>query len=67
MKTCVVLGDLLSDLSSDNYPTVPVCDDCFAESSDSENTILSGDFDTLFGNNCYYCGKSKQEEENEQS
>lgn len=66
MKTCVVLGDLSSDLSSENYPTVPVCDDCFAECSDSESIISSDDFDPVFGNSCHYCGKSKEEEENEQ-
>lgn len=66
MKTCLVLGDLLSDLSSDNYLNVPVCDDCFAKCSNSESTILSGDFDPLFGDSCYYCETSK-EEENERS
>jgi hypothetical protein len=65
MKTCLVLGDLLSDLSSDNYLKVPVCDSCFAECRNSESIILSGDFDPLFGDSCHYCDKSKEEEENE--
>jgi hypothetical protein len=28
MKSCVVFGDLSSDRTSENYPTVQVCDEC---------------------------------------
>ena len=67
MKICQVLGSLSADETSDVYPTVPVCDECLAEYEDKEETIIGSvsDFNPHYGDSCYYCGKSKEEEDTE--
>lgn len=69
MKICVVWGDLSSEMSSENYPTVPVCDACFKEQggeTGEDFVFVDDDFNPIYGNSCYYCGKTKQEEEEEE-
>lgn len=67
MKNCTVWGDLSSEKSSENYPEVPVCDDCVEGYKGEEEGIISvnGACDDDFAE-CYYCEKTKEEEDEEQ-
>ena len=67
MRIYQVWGDLSADRQDDIYPMVPICDDCALELEDLEDAIVQeiSDFDEIYGEECYYCGKSKQEEDGE--
>ena len=68
MKSCTIIGDLSSDKSSENYPTVPVCDECVQENEDAgENSgIVSAEsYNSIFGDKCEFCGKTVEEENTE--
>ena len=63
MKTCDVWGDLSSDSTSEQYPTVAVCDDCFSVfQNDGEQILCSYPYDSGFGDTCHFCGKTEEEE-----
>jgi hypothetical protein len=68
MKTCVVWGNLSADRTSDQYPSVAVCDDCAKSeaigSEDRDAAIISvGPFDPSFGDHeCHFCGITKEDE-----
>jgi hypothetical protein len=65
MKTCVIYGDLSSDSAGEQYPTVPVCDDCVAaqQAREDESALVSvGEYDDSFGDTCEFCGVSAEEE-----
>lgn len=65
MKTCTIWGDLTSERSSENYPMVPVCDDCVNsnEKAKEESGIVSvHDFDKSLGDTCEFCRKTLAEE-----
>jgi hypothetical protein len=68
MKTCVVFGNMQSDKSSEAYPTIILCEECFQElKPDTENTrIVSYDeYDESLGDCCSECQKTKEDEDNE--
>lgn len=59
MKRAVIYGDLSSDSTSDQYPTVTLCDDCIAEDAarkeDAQIVSLAGDAGADDGP-CEWCG-----------
>jgi hypothetical protein len=41
LRTCVVWGDLAADSAADQYPEVPVCEDCIqAEQKSGEDSQI---------------------------
>jgi hypothetical protein len=68
MKICTVWGDLSSDKSSENYPTDLYCEECFqAMGPDQEESgiVSYQDDDDSYGDTCVECGKTRQDEEEE--
>lgn len=68
MKICQVWGDMSADRFSDCYPTVPICDDCFDKYENESELIIhihSETYTSGFGDECYYCDKSIEEEQEE--
>jgi hypothetical protein len=68
MKICTVWGNLLSEKSSENYPTDLYCEDCFNEMNpDGEDSqiISYQDDDSSYGDVCAGCGKTEDEENEE--
>jgi len=68
MKICTVWGDLSSDKSSENYPSDLYCEECFQamKPDQEESGIVSyQDDDGSYGDTCAECGKTKEEEEEE--
>lgn len=61
MKNALIYGDLTSDRAGEQYPTVPVCDDCIekdkAKEMEGRNRIATivGDEDDAEGP-CEFCG-----------
>ena len=59
MKRAVVFGDLSSDSTSDQYPTVTLCDGCIAtdaeQQEDSQVVSIAGEADQDDGP-CEWCG-----------
>ncbi len=59
MKRAMIYGDLSSDSTADQYPTVTLCDDCIAEdAARKENAQIVG-FDGDAGADdgpCEWCG-----------
>lgn len=56
---CTVFGDMSSERSSENYPEVPVCEDCIKadEASGEESQIVSvGSVVTDRDAVCEFCG-----------
>lgn len=69
MKTCTIWGDLSSDRTGEQYPTVAVCDDCVkAEQARGEDSqiVTVGDYDSDYGNVCEFCGEEFEDEEDEE-
>lgn len=69
MKSCQVLGDLSSDRASEQYPTVAVCDACASthEGAEESPIVMTGSYDPVDGDECHFCGKSAEEEREEQA
>lgn len=70
MKICQVWGDLSSEKSSENYPTDLFCDECFESMNpgkEDSRIVTYQDDDGSFGDTCSKCGKTKDEEEEEQA
>ena len=58
MHYCEVWGDMTADRTSDQYPTVPVCEGCMKEQEDSgeDNQIVStGELVTDKSETCHFC------------
>jgi hypothetical protein len=69
MKTCMVWGDMSADSAADQYPSVSVCDECIADDAKSENpqiVSIEGGFDSAYGDECHFCDKSIDDENDEQ-
>lgn len=64
MHTCVIEGDMSSDKTSENYPSVTYCDECFAELDENSYVHDSG-YDPSISDTCESCGKTEQEERDE--
>lgn len=68
MKTCTIIGDLSSEKSSENYPTVPICNDCFEEDNaagEDSQIVSADDFNSSLGDKCEFCGKTLDDEKAE--
>lgn len=68
MKTCMIYGDMSSDRSSENYPTVIICDECVEGmgAGEEDSAIVSvGKYDPSLGDTCENCGKTKSDEDKE--
>lgn len=68
MKSCVIFGDLSSDETDDNYPTVAVCDECVAkhEAAQEDSKVVSvSSHDPVHGDECDFCGKTLEQEAEE--
>lgn len=68
MKTCVINGDMSSERSSENYPTVQVCDECLTadeERKEDQQVVSVDEYDASFGNTCEFCDKTHEEEQQE--
>lgn len=66
MKSCMIFGDLTSEKSSDNYPTVQICDECVKEQQirkKNSQIVFVGEFDCAFGDECEMCGKTLKDEQ----
>lgn len=49
------------------YPTVPVCDSCVKEYKDSDILVSEvSKYNPFYGNECYLCSKTVQQESEEQ-
>lgn len=65
MKICTVWGDLSSEKSSENYPTDLFCEECFQSMNpgqEDSGIVSYQDDDGSYGNSCSECGKTKEEE-----
>ena len=65
MKSVVVWGCMGADRTSDQYPTVNICDDCYsAEKNLEESRIVNlvGEYDPDNGDECHFCGASLNED-----
>lgn len=68
MKSCVVWGDMGADSAADQYPTVNVCNDCVAAIAGTEDcqiVTVEGGYDDSLGDECHFCSKSKEDEDDE--
>ncbi len=65
MKICTVWGDLSSEKSSKNYPTDLFYEECFQSMNPDQadsGIVTYQDDDGSYGDTCYECGKTKQQE-----
>jgi hypothetical protein len=67
MKTCMVYGDLTSDRSSENYPIVQVCDECYEADQMLEDeaqivSVMEDDPNIHDDDTCFFCGKTYKKE-----
>ncbi|EMO9850647.1 hypothetical protein [Pseudomonas aeruginosa] len=65
MKTCTVFGDMQSDSTAEQYPTVTLCNNCVEQdalSKDDRRIISLGAYDESFGDSCEWCGTTTEEE-----
>lgn len=68
MKLCTVWGDLTSDKASEQYPQENVCDACvegYMEADDPHIVTVNGEYDSSYGDTCYFCEKSFEYEQEE--
>lgn len=68
MKSCTIYGDMSSEKSSENYPTVAVCDQCVAEqqaAGEDCQIVAVSSHDLSDGDTCCFCDKTLEEEEGE--
>lgn len=66
MKSCQIWGDLSADRVADQYPIVTVCDDCTKANSEGEDAaivMVVCDYDYAYGDECHFCGITKDEED----
>ena len=65
MKTCTVFGDMQSDSTAEQYPTVTLCNYCAEQDAlvEEDHLIVSqGTYDKSFGDSCEWCGTTAEEE-----
>lgn len=68
MKFCTINGDILSEQSSENYPSVIYCDECAAGLDAADQLIGADDFKQSaqdIEGVCSRCGKTGTEEQDE--
>lgn len=64
MRIYQVWGDLSRENFSEQYPTVPICDECI-ENDEVEVVHYHSDYDPRYGDFCDCCGKTKEQEDEE--
>lgn len=64
MRIYQVWGNLSSESLSEQYPTVPICDECI-ENDEVEVVHYHSDYDPRYGDFCDCCGKTKEQEDQE--
>lgn len=64
MRIYQVWGDLSSESFREQYPTVPICDECI-ENDEVEVVHEYGHYDPKYGDFCDCCGKTKEQEDEE--
>jgi hypothetical protein len=65
MKTCTIFGNMQSDSTAEQYPTVTLCNDCVEQDAlaQEESQIVSqAIYDDSFGDSCDWCGTTADEE-----
>lgn len=65
MKICSVFGDMQSDRTAEQYPTVTLCNDCVEQDSlakEDSQIVTLGEYDESFGDCCEWCGITAEEE-----
>lgn len=65
MKSCTIYGDMSSKKSSENYPTVALCNDCVAAdkiAGEYSQIVTVSKHDMSDGNTCAFCEKTLEEE-----
>lgn len=70
MKICQIWGDMAADRVDDQYPTVAVCEDCVTAHTKGEDAMIVavvGDYDEAYGEECYFCGITKDEEDGKEA
>lgn len=70
MRTCMIQGDMTSDKSSEAYPVETFCDDCYeamAPGTEDSPVVQDQGYDPSWGQVCADCGKTEEEELEEQS
>ena len=66
MKTCTIFGDMQSESTVDQYPTVTLCNDCVEQDSlskEDSQIVTLGDYDESYGDSCEWCGVTAEEED----
>jgi len=69
MKTCTIYGDMSAENSGDAYPTETFCDDCYDDmepASEDSGIVAVQDYDPSLGTKCSTCGKTAEQEREEQ-
>ncbi len=65
MKTCTIYGDMQADSAAEQYPTVPLCDDCVAEDAkagENHQIVTKKSYDPSYGDTCDWCSTTAEEE-----
>ena len=65
MQSCQVWGDMSADRFDDQYPTVTVCNNCAeanVKGEDAAIVMIVGGYDEAYGDECYFCGITEDEE-----
>lgn len=66
MKACMIFGDLLSDSTDEQYPTVNICESCISEDAKlkEHSRIVNpvGDYNQDLGTSCEFCGIEAEDE-----
>lgn len=69
MKSCTIFGNMAASRLADIYPTKNVCDECIEEDQkDPENSSIANigvGYDPALGDECAFCGKSFEDEQQE--
>lgn len=66
MKKCTIFGDMQSERTADQYPTVTLCNDCVKQdrSSNEDSKIVTlGEYDKSYGDSCEWCGVTAEDED----
>lgn len=70
MKVCHIVGDMSAEKSSEAYPTEVFCDECYDKMNvhSADNPIIAEEpHDSTWADFCSSCGKTVDEEKQEQA
>lgn len=66
MKTCTIFGNMQSERTADQYPTVTLCNDCIKQdsfSNEDSQIVTLGDYEKSYGDSCEWCGVTAEDEQ----